>query len=84
MYVEEEPYEIEVMTVTETIPPSTVTLPPPANTRLAHYPKPEGQAASPTTYSPRTTAIAIEIDEPTPTVAYANRQPPPAKWFGGW
>ncbi|KAF7976311.1 hypothetical protein HWV62_5838 [Athelia sp. TMB] len=81
---DEAPYEIEIMTVTETLPPSTVTLPPPANTRLAAYPKPEGQAASPTTYSPRTTAINIEIDEPTPTVAYGERRPPPAKWFGGW
>lgn len=74
------------MTVTETLPPSTVTVPPPANTRLAAHPAPESAASSSTTHSPRTTAMEILVEDTKPTVTpqrYQERRPP-ARWFGGW
>jgi len=85
-------HEIEYMTVTETLPPHTVTLPPPANTRLAAKPRPDGPghaSHSTTTPSPRTTVVDVLVeDEPTAVPYPASRPPPPgpppAKWFGGW
>lgn len=85
-HVPEVHHEIEIMTVTETLAAHTVTLPPPANTRLAAYPKPEGHmlTSSATTHSPRTTVVEHFVEQPTPTVAFQERRAPPAKWFGGW
>ena len=51
----------------ETLPPLTVTVPPPANTRRAAFPTPEGVSPSLSTAIPRTTAIMFEeeiINEP--------------------
>jgi len=51
----------------ETLPPLTVTVPPPANTRRAAFPTPEGVSPSFSTAIPRTTAITFEeeiIKEP--------------------
>ncbi|KAI6022675.1 hypothetical protein EDC04DRAFT_2881022 [Pisolithus marmoratus] len=51
----------------ETLPPQTVTVPPPANTRRAAFPTPDVVSSSPSTAIPRTTAITIEeeiIKEP--------------------
>ncbi|KAG9318491.1 hypothetical protein JVU11DRAFT_582 [Chiua virens] len=44
----------------ETLPPLTVTVPPPANTRRAAFPIPEGVSSSFSTAIPRTTAITYE------------------------
>lgn len=85
LFVAETAYEVETMTVTETLPPSTVTVPPPANTRLAARPSPESAASSSTTHSPRTTAIDILVEDTKPTVTpYRPERRPPARWFGGW
>ncbi|KAG1831744.1 hypothetical protein EV424DRAFT_1370601 [Suillus variegatus] len=46
----------------ETLPASTVTVPPPANTRFAAFPTPEVFSSSYTTQIPRTTAITVEED----------------------
>ncbi|KAI6150757.1 hypothetical protein BKA82DRAFT_4119392 [Pisolithus tinctorius] len=51
----------------ETLPPQTVTVPPPANTRRAAFPTPDVVSPSFSTAIPRTTAITIEeeiIKEP--------------------
>jgi len=85
LYVAEAAYEVETMTVTETLPPSTVTVPPPANTRLAARPAPESAASSSTTPSPRTTAIDILVEDPKPTITpYRQDRRLPARWFGRW
>lgn len=54
--------EIETKTIIqyETLPASTVTIPPPANTRFAAFPTPEAFSTSYTTQIPKTTAITIE------------------------
>jgi len=54
--------EIETKTIIqyETLPASTVTLPPPANTRFAAFPTPEAFSTSYTTQIPKTTAITVE------------------------
>ena len=44
----------------ETLPPVTVTVPPPANTRRAAFPTPEAVSSSFSTAIPRTTAITFE------------------------
>ncbi|KAG0707741.1 hypothetical protein DFH29DRAFT_595580 [Suillus ampliporus] len=44
----------------ETLPASTITVPPPANTRFAAFPTPEAFSSSYTTQIPRTTAITVE------------------------
>ncbi|KAG1891026.1 hypothetical protein F4604DRAFT_1703901 [Suillus subluteus] len=46
----------------ETLPASTVTVPPPANTRFAAFPTPEVFSSFYTTQIPRTTAITVEED----------------------
>ena len=61
--------ETETRTVIqyETLPPLTVTVPPPANTRRAAFPIPEAVSSSFSTAIPRTTAITFEeeiIKEP--------------------
>lgn len=51
----------------ETLPASTVTVPPPANTRFAAFPTPEAFSSMYTTQIPRTTSIVVEeeiIPEP--------------------
>jgi hypothetical protein len=54
--------EIETRTIIqyETLPASTVTVPPPANTRFAAFPTPEAFSTSYTTQIPKTTAITVE------------------------
>ncbi|KAG6890688.1 hypothetical protein C0995_005061 [Termitomyces sp. Mi166 len=82
-------YETETKTVVQT---QTVTVPPPANTRLAANPKPEGVTSLSTPSSPKTTAVEIvpEEDEDdyraTRTVVRGPRatRRPPSRWFGGW
>jgi hypothetical protein len=81
--------EISYETVTQ-----TVTVPPPANTRLAAHPKPEGVTSPSTPSSPRTTAVEVFADEddeeePVPRQVHRKarptaRAPPPSRWFGGW
>jgi hypothetical protein len=85
LYVAETAYDVETMTITETLPPSTVTVPAPANTRLAARPVPESVVSSSSTQSPRTTAIDM-VEDPKPTLTpqrYQERRPPP-RWFGRW
>ncbi|KIK31195.1 hypothetical protein PISMIDRAFT_136220 [Pisolithus microcarpus 441] len=51
----------------ETLPPQTVTVPPPANTRRAAFPTPDVVSSAFSTAIPRTTAVTIEeeiIKEP--------------------
>ncbi|OAX44663.1 hypothetical protein K503DRAFT_678252 [Rhizopogon vinicolor AM-OR11-026] len=58
------PFVVEHETKTiiqyETLPASTVTVPPPANTRFAAFPTPEAFSTSYTTQIPKTTAITVE------------------------
>ncbi|GLB34946.1 hypothetical protein LshimejAT787_0205110 [Lyophyllum shimeji] len=92
LVVSETAYETETKTVIQT---QTVTVPPPANTRLAANPKPEGVTSPSTPSSPRTTAVEIvteedddDVDEPraTRTLVRGPRatRRPPSRWFGGW
>ncbi|KAG6818108.1 hypothetical protein H0H87_000013 [Tephrocybe sp. NHM501043] len=87
LVVSEIAYETETKIVVQT---QTVTVPPPANTRLAAKPKPEGVTSQSTASSPRTTAVEIvsEEDDPraTRTAARGPRatRRPPSRWFGGW
>ena len=70
----------------------TVTVPPPANTRLAHIPTPEGVSIPSTASAPRTTAVEVVTEEEEDDgvhVRTAVRKPrptqrPPSRWFGGW
>ncbi|KAG6820357.1 hypothetical protein H0H93_001549 [Arthromyces matolae] len=88
LVVSEIAYETETKIVVQT---QTVTVPPPANTRLAANPKPEGVTHPSTASSPKTTAIDIvsEEDEDDPratrTVVRGPRatRRPPSRWFGG-
>ncbi|PPQ93321.1 hypothetical protein CVT25_014450 [Psilocybe cyanescens] len=82
--VSEVSYETQTKTVVQT---ETVTVPPPANTRLAAFPSPEAGSPSTSAGSPRTTAVEVITDEKD------NRKPrtvvrgpirPPARWFGNW
>lgn len=82
--VSEVAYETQTKTVVQT---QTVTVPPPANTRLAAFPTPEPANPSTTPSSPRTTAVEIfeEADDHRPKTVL--RGPPkrvPARWFGNW
>jgi len=86
--VSEIAYETETKTVVQT---QTVTVPPPANTRLAANPKPEGVTSPSTPSSPKTTAVEVVVDEDdadrvTKTVVRKPRatRRPPSRWFGGW
>ncbi|KAF8077939.1 hypothetical protein FPV67DRAFT_1463497 [Lyophyllum atratum] len=89
LIVSETAYETETKTVVQ-----TVTVPPPANTRLAAHPKPEGVTSPSTAGSPRTTAVEIVTEEDdddvddrrTRTVVRGPRatRRPPSRWFGGW
>ncbi|KAF5380816.1 hypothetical protein D9615_003962 [Tricholomella constricta] len=92
LVVSETAYETETKTVVQT---QTVTVPPPANTRLAAHPKPEGATSPSTPSSPRTTAVEIVTEEDdddvedrraTRTVIRGPRatRRPPSRWFGGW
>lgn len=84
LYVGEAPFEVETMTIYETLPPSTVTVPAPANTRLAAFPTPEVLPSSSTSHGPRTTVVDVLVD-PQPTPIYRNpERRPPGRWFGGW
>lgn len=62
LYVAETAYEVKTMTVTETLPPSTITVPPPANTRCAAFPTPKVVSSSSTMQGPRTTAIDVSLE----------------------
>jgi len=80
--VSELAYETQTRTVVQT---QTVTVPPPANTRLAAFPTPEPASPSTTPSSPRTTAVEIvteEADDRRPKTVLRKRTP--ARWFGGW
>ena len=91
LVVSETAYETETKTVVQT---QTVTVPPPANTRLAANPKPEGVTSPSTAGSPRTTAVEVIAedddddmdDRRTRTVVRGPRatRRPPSRWFGGW
>ncbi|PPR06674.1 hypothetical protein CVT26_001216 [Gymnopilus dilepis] len=81
--VSEVAYETQTKTVIQT---QTVTVPPPANTRLAANPTPEPANPSTTAGGPRTTAIEVITDEddnrPVRTVVRPKRLP--TRWFGNW
>ncbi|KAG6814349.1 hypothetical protein H0H92_010934 [Tricholoma furcatifolium] len=87
LVVSEIAYETETKFVVQT---QTVTVPPPANTRLAAHPKPEGVSSPSTASSPRTTTVEIVSDDEDERAARtAARGPratrrPPSRWFGGW
>jgi hypothetical protein len=88
LVVSEVSYETETQTVTKT---QLVTVPPPAQTRLAAFPSPVVSPSHSTTDSPRTTAVEIVVEreeEPEPLRRSVSRgappiRKPPAKWFGG-
>lgn len=76
--------EYDTKTVIQT---QTVTLVPPANTRLAAFPTPEAASSSSTPASPRTTAVEIyteEEDGRKPKTVVRGPRRPPTRWFGGW
>src|SRR6266576_7099740 len=85
--IAETQYETETKIVVQ-----TVTVPPPANTRLAPPPYPESASSLSTPSSPRTTAVLEmveddEDDEPrSKSVSRGSRtsHKPPARWLGGW
>lgn len=89
--VSETAYETETKTVVQT---RTVTVPPPANTRLAANPKPEVVTSLSMAAGPRTTAVEVVTEEEaddmddirTRTVVRGPRasRRPPSRWFGGW
>ncbi|KAF8894623.1 hypothetical protein BD779DRAFT_1502126 [Infundibulicybe gibba] len=85
LIVSETAYETETHVVVQT---QTVTVPPPANTRLAAYPTPVVAASSSTTSSPRTTAVDIvteDYDDDVPQKrGRGGSRRPPSRWFGGW
>jgi len=77
-------YGYETKTVVQT---QTVTVPPPANTRLAAFPTPEAASSSSTVGSPRTTAVEVITEDIDNRKARTIvRGPPrlPAGWFGHW
>jgi len=85
--IAETQYETETKIVVQ-----TVTVPPPANTRLAPPPHPESASSLSTASSPRTTAVLemVEDDEEDdePRFKSGSRgsrtsRKPPARWFGG-
>ena len=89
--IAETQYETETKIVVQT---QTVTVPPPANTRLAPPPFPESASSPSTPSSPRTTSVLElvedeeeEYDEPRyGSVARGSRtaRKLPERWFGGW
>ncbi|KAF8163309.1 hypothetical protein B0H34DRAFT_694967 [Crassisporium funariophilum] len=77
-------YAYETKTVVQT---QTVTVPPPANTRLAAFPTPEAASSSSTAASPRTTAMEVvteETDGRKPRTIIRGPQRVPTRWFGNW
>ncbi|KAK2466910.1 hypothetical protein APHAL10511_001168 [Amanita phalloides] len=90
--IAETQYETETKIIIET---QTVTVPPPANTRLAPPPHPVSASSHSTPSSPRTTAVEIiseEVEEEdeddfrSKSVTRGSRSSrrPPSRWFGGW
>jgi hypothetical protein len=89
--IAETQYETETKIVVQT---QTVTVPPPANTRLAPPPFPESASSPSTPSSPRTTSVLElvedeeeEYDEPRyGSVSRGSRtaRKLPERWFGGW
>lgn len=85
LIVSEVAYEPQIKTVVQT---QTITVPPPASTRLVAFPTPEAASSSTTASSPRTTVVEFVTDDdddyrqtargPRPT------RRPPSRWFGGW
>jgi hypothetical protein len=86
------PPAIEIHTVihTETLPASTVTVPPPAGTRRIAKPAPEGHSSTSSSFIPRTTAVETVVEDFVEEIEedfeeIPGRVPrPPARWFGGW
>jgi len=76
-------YAYETKTVVQT---QTVTVPSPANTRLAAFPTPEAASSSFTTSSPRTTTVEIieDIDPRKPRTIVRGPPRLPVGWFGNW
>ena len=83
--IAETQYETETKIVVQ-----TVTVPPPANTRLAPPPYPESASSLSTASSPRTTAVLEMVEDDEGEDPRSNRgsrtlrKPPPARWLGGW
>jgi len=77
-------YDPETKTVIQT---QTVTVPPPANTRLAAFPTPEAASSTSITGSPRTTAVEIiadDSDHRKPRTIVRGPPRVPVGWFGNW
>jgi hypothetical protein len=91
LVVSETAYETETKIVVQT---QFVTVPPPANTRLAPFPTPQVVGGTATSSPPRTTTVEIiteedDDEEPEPKSVKVARGPratrrPPTSWFGGW
>jgi hypothetical protein len=84
MIVSEISYETQTKTVVQT---ETVTVPPPANTRLAAFPTPEAASPSTSAGSPRTTAVEMvteERDSQKPRTIVRGPKRLPNRWFGNW
>ena len=90
--IAETQYETETKIVVQT---QTVTVPPPANTRLAPPPFPESASKPSTPSSPRTTSILelVEEDEEeedddprSNSISRGSRtsRKPPSRWLSGW
>ena len=82
MIVSEVSYETETKIVVQT---QTVTVPPPANTRLAAFPTPEAASPSTSASSPRTTAVEVitdERDQQKPRTIVRGPPRIPNRWFG--
>jgi hypothetical protein len=81
--ISEVSYETETRTIVQT---QTVTVPPPANTRLAAYPTPEAASPSTSTGAPRTTAIEYitEDDDNHKPRTMVRQKRLPTRWFGNW
>ncbi|TFK76434.1 hypothetical protein BDN72DRAFT_831009 [Pluteus cervinus] len=87
MIVAETAFETETKTVVQT---QFVTVPPPANTRLAAFPTPEVFGGTPTPSAPRTTSVEIITEEEdddeyeVQTVKVARARPtrrPASSWW---
>jgi hypothetical protein len=84
LIVSEVSYETQTKTVVQT---QTITVPPPANTRLAAFPTPEAGSPSTSAGGPRTTAYEVvteERDNDKPRTVVRGPKRLPTRWFGNW